>query len=72
MKRKNISEVIYNKGLKKKYVAEKMGITPQYLNSLLAHPENLTVQKACNLCDILNCKIYELDFNVPNQNVFLP
>ena len=70
--RKSIDQAINESGLKKKYVAEKLGISPQYLITILKHPENLTVERACTLCVILDCKFYELDFNVNDPSFCLP
>ena len=42
-KRIPVDVALENTGLKKKYIAEKLGVTPGYLNVYLANPQEISI-----------------------------
>ncbi|MFS0776275.1 helix-turn-helix transcriptional regulator [Neobacillus sp. 3P2-tot-E-2] len=55
-----IGELIEIKGMKKKYVAKEIGITPNQLSNWLAMKSFPPLDKAYKLADLLNCKVDDL------------
>jgi transcriptional regulator with XRE-family HTH domain len=55
-----IGELIENKGMKKKYIAKEIGITPTQLSNWLALKSYPPLDKAYLLADLLNCKVDDL------------
>jgi transcriptional regulator with XRE-family HTH domain len=55
-----IGELIESKGMKKKYIAKKIGITPTQLSNWLALKSYPPLDKAYLLADLLNCKVDDL------------
>jgi transcriptional regulator with XRE-family HTH domain len=55
-----ISELIAAKGMKKKYVAKEIGITPNQLSNWLAMKSFPPLDKAYILADLLGCKVDNL------------
>ena len=66
MKRVKIEQAISEAGLKKKYVAEQLGINECYLSAYLSKPNNITVEKASIICKLVGRKMDELDFGQSN------
>ena len=69
MKRIPIQEAISEAGLKKKYVAECLGISETYLNTYLSSPQNISVKNASIICKLTNKNIDEIDFGT-EDNIF--
>lgn len=55
-----IGELIEVKGMKKKYIAKEIGITPNQLSNWLAMKSYPPLDKAYKLADLLNCKVDDL------------
>lgn len=55
-----IGELIETKGMKKKYVAKEIGITPSQLSNWLALKSYPPMDKAYKLAKLLNCKVDDL------------
>ena len=70
-KRVSIEEAINNAGLKKSFVAEKLGITSTYLSSYLKNPEKISIEKATIICELTGKKMSEIDFGT-DDTIFLP
>ena len=66
MGRIKIEDAIADAGLKKKYVAERLGIHETYLNTYLSSPEKISVENASILCGLTGKKMDELDFGQSN------
>ena len=61
-----IKKVIFEKGLKKKYVAEEANLTAQQFSDLLAHRRNLNKDDVIPLCKALGISPNELyGYNKP-------
>ncbi|WP_035322676.1 helix-turn-helix transcriptional regulator [Peribacillus kribbensis] len=56
----NIGELIDQKGLKKKFVAEVVGVSPQQLSNWLSGRNYPPLDKAYKLAKLLECKVDEL------------
>lgn len=56
----NIKDIIDAQGLRQKYVAEKMGVTPQQLNNWIKGKSYPPMNKAFKLAKILNCTVHDL------------
>lgn len=63
-KRIPVDVALENTGLKKKYIAEKLGVTPGYLNVYLANPQEISIKNAAIICELTGKQMSELDFNV--------
>ena len=61
---KEISDLIRQKGLKKKYIANHLGIRPETLSRKLKQPETFTAEQISELSILLETDIYELNFHV--------
>lgn len=55
-----IQRIIFEKGLKKKHVAEAIHLTPQQFSDLLAHRRNLNHENVIPLCEVLGISPNEL------------
>lgn len=66
-KRIPVSEALDGTGLKKRYIAEKLGVTPQWLSSYLSNPHEISIENALVISELTGKKLSELDFGVPNQ-----
>ncbi|WP_368657611.1 helix-turn-helix domain-containing protein [Metabacillus halosaccharovorans] len=56
----NIGKLIDEKGYKKKYIAEKMEVTPTQLSNWINNRNYIPIDKAFKLADLLNCKVDDL------------
>lgn len=50
----SIEEAIREAGLKKKYVANKLGVSDTYLNEYLKKPGSISVKNASIICKLIN------------------
>lgn len=66
-KRIPVDTALNETGLKKKYIAEKLGVTPGYLNVYLANPEEISIKNAAIICELTGKSMSELDFNVSSK-----
>ncbi|EAF5877597.1 XRE family transcriptional regulator [Listeria monocytogenes] len=64
--KEKISIVIEKKGLKKKYVANKLGITPETFGRKLNKPNTFSAMQIASLVEVLGVPIEALDFEVKN------
>jgi putative transcriptional regulator len=55
-----IEELIESKGMKKKYVAKEIGITPNQLSNWLGMKAFPPIDKAYKLAKLLDCKVDDL------------
>jgi len=55
-----IGELIEEKGYKKKFIAEKLQVTPTQLSNWISGRSYPTMEKAFKLADILECKVDDL------------
>lgn len=53
-------KIIFEKGLKKKHVADYIGMTPQQFSDLLSHRRNLRESDVIPLCNALGVSPNEL------------
>lgn len=67
-KRISVSEALDQTGLKKKYIADKLGVSPQWLPTYLSKPKEISVENATIICELTGKKMCELDFEVSNKN----
>lgn len=60
----SIEEAIRESGLKKKYVANELGVseTETYINEYLKKPGSISVKNASIICKLTNKKLNEIDF----------
>lgn len=49
-----IEKKIEEKGIKKKFFAEKLGVAPSYLNTKIQKPEKFTAEEISKVIEILN------------------
>lgn len=50
----SIEEAIREAGLKKKYVANKLGVSDTYINEYLKKPGSISVKNASIICKLIN------------------
>lgn len=67
MERISLTQAVEDSGLKKQYVADKLGITRSYLNEYLSHPDRITIKNATILSKLTGKSINELDFNLDER-----
>lgn len=60
----DIDKAIYEKGYKKKYIAEKLDIRPETLSRKLSSPETFSAIEMGKLSNLLGIRVEELNFNV--------
>lgn len=60
----DIDKAIYEKGYKKKYIAEKLDIRPETLSRKLSSPETFSAIEMGKLSLILGVRVEDLNFNV--------
>lgn len=60
----DIGEAIVDSGLKKKKVADELGIRPETLSRKIANPETFTAEQMAKLSYILKVKVTDLNFKV--------
>lgn len=58
----SIEEAIREAGLKKKYVANELGVSETYINEYLKKPGSISVKNASIICKLTNKKLNEIDF----------
>lgn len=61
-----IGPIIESKGFKKKYIAEKVGVSPNQLSNWITNKNYPPMDKAFRLAEILECKVddlYEIEDN---------
>lgn len=68
--RTNILDAINEAGLKKKFVADKLGIGETYINQYLSKPNNITLRNALIICSLTGKSLNELDFGEENTFYF--
>jgi len=56
----NINEMIKKSGMKKEYIAKKMGISRVTLTNYISGRTPITLVKAVELAGILNCEVTDL------------
>lgn len=70
MERVSIEKAISEAGLKKKYVASKLGISETYINAYLENPSNISIKNAAIICELTGRKMDEIDFGQDTSNFF--
>lgn len=60
----NIDKAITDSGIKKKKVADELGVRPETLSRKIKNPETFTAEQMAKLSYILKIKVTDLDFNV--------
>ena len=63
-----LGKLIEDKGLKKSYIARKIGISPGLLSKYLSGERKPKLDTAKKLADILECSIEEIFFDKININ----
>jgi DNA-binding Xre family transcriptional regulator len=58
--RLKINEMILNNGIKKGYIAKKLGINPVTLSKYISGERRIPLETAVELAEILNCKVDDL------------
>ena len=59
-----INQALEETGLKKKFIAEKLGINPNYLKQYLSNARNISIENAAIICELTGKKINQLDFGL--------
>jgi transcriptional regulator with XRE-family HTH domain len=62
--KKNIRQCIKEKGVKMKYIAKMIGITPQHFGKKLKTPWKFTVAELIKIADILDEKYSNFDIGI--------
>lgn len=57
--------VLRQKGLTQKELAERMGVSPQYISKLLKGQENLSLETLCKLEQVLEIELLPITFAKP-------
>lgn len=60
----DINNLVQKKGIKKKFIAEKMGIRPETFSRKMNNPETFNAFEMAILSDVLKTPVTEIDFNV--------
>ncbi|OHR74018.1 transcriptional regulator [Bacillus sp. HMSC76G11] len=55
-----IGEIIDSKGLRKNFIAKKLGVTPQTLSGWIHNKHFIPIDKAFKIADLLGCKVDDL------------
>lgn len=63
-KKISLDKALEQTGYKKKYIAEKLGITPEYLPKFIDNCEKISIEKAAIICELTGLKISDLDFGI--------
>ena len=58
----SIEEAIREAGLKKKYVANELGVSETYINEYLKKPGSISIKNASIICKLTKKKLNEIDF----------
>ena len=56
----NIKKVIWNSGLRKNYIAEKMNVPPSHISMWISEDRIPSKLRIRQLCKILKCKVKDL------------
>lgn len=56
----NIGKIIDDQGFKKKYIADKMEVSPTQLSNWINNRNYIPIDKAYKLAELLNCKVDDL------------
>lgn len=69
----SIEEAIREAGLKKKYVANELGVSETYINEYLKKPGSISVKNASIICKLTNKKLNEmiLEKTLKSIDIFL-
>ena len=67
MKREKWKEILKDKGLKQKYIAEKIGVSETDISSYLAGRRTPNHQRLTAICRLLGCRIVDLYPNSKRQ-----
>lgn len=62
-KRIPVKKAIDDSGLKKNYIASKLGISKGYYSEFISKPNKLSIEQVTTLCNLLGKKIDEIDWN---------
>lgn len=62
-KRIPIKKAIDDSGLKKSYIASKLGISIGYYSEFISKPDKLSIKQVTILCQLLNKNIDDIDWN---------
>lgn len=62
-KRIPILKAINDSGLKKSYIARKLGISAGYFSEFISKPNKLSIKQVTVLCKLLDKQIDEIDWN---------
>lgn len=62
MARVSIDQAIKDAGLKKKYVADQLGISDAYLSTYIKNSSDISVKNATIICKLTGKTMDELDF----------
>ena len=58
-----IKKAIDESGLKKSYIAEKLGVSAGYFAEFISKPDKLTIKQVNILCNLLGKEINDIDWN---------
>lgn len=58
----SIDQALKDAGLKKKYVAEKLGVSYAYLSTYIKNSSEISVKNAMILCELTGKEMDDLDF----------
>lgn len=64
MSKSSINNLAMEKGIKKKFIAEKLGIRPETFSRKMNNPETFNAFEMAILSDVLKTPINEINFNV--------
>lgn len=62
-KRIPIEKAIDESGLKKNYIAKKLGVSVGYFSEFISKPDKLSIKQVTVLCKLLGKKIDDIDWN---------
>ena len=62
MQRVSIDQAIKDAGLKKKYVANKLGIAETYISAYLQKSSDISIKNAMIICHLTGKELNEIDF----------
>lgn len=62
-KRIPVSKAIDESGLKKNYIAKKLGVSSGYFSEFISKPDKLSIKQVTILCKLLGKKIDDIDWN---------
>lgn len=62
MDRVSIDQALKEAGLKKKYVAEKLGVSDTYFSTYIKNASEISVKNAMIICELTGKEMDQLDF----------